>query len=218
MVEENVPLKEGYNIDPTYVKEWLPDLTALDPYLKVSVEDEAVLRDNVAQFTKEHGADTHKRALLVGRFQPPHAGHLYLIEAALAVSKKIVIGIGSANVRDSDNPFSALQRENILRKALNDRKIAEDRVQFVYLNDYGDNDKWRDKTLEQVSQLGEIDAVVGNNRWVTDIFSDQRVRTKRLTDRKISVLNPPRFKRDFYRGEQIRAMLRTSNALRPFGK
>ena len=46
-----------------------------------------------------------KTALIVGRFQPFHKGHLFLIKKALEKANKIIIGIGSANIIDENNPI-----------------------------------------------------------------------------------------------------------------
>ena len=54
-------------------------------------------------------------ALIVGRFQPFHKGHLFLIKKALEKANKTIIGIGSSNIIDENNPID-LRREKKLSK------------------------------------------------------------------------------------------------------
>lgn len=70
MIKENSLLEEGYNIDPMYTKEWLADLSALEPFFKVSDEDAEIRKANIKQFTKEHGAQSYDRAMVVGCLIP----------------------------------------------------------------------------------------------------------------------------------------------------
>ena len=57
----------------------------------------------------------NKIALIVGRFQPFHKGHLFLIKKALTLADKVVIGIGSANIIDVNNPIDFETRKKIIR-------------------------------------------------------------------------------------------------------
>ena len=59
-----------------------------------------------------------KIALLVGRFQPFHKGHLYLIKKALEVADQLIIGIGSANITDVNNPLDYEIRRKIIKAVL----------------------------------------------------------------------------------------------------
>ena len=57
--------------------------------------------------------------VLIGRFQPPHRGHLALIEAALKRSQQLIVVCGSAaQPRSLRNPWSAAEREAMLLEAL----------------------------------------------------------------------------------------------------
>src|SRR6185369_6170212 len=102
-----------------FSSEWTLDLKVFEPYLEL--EDEAAIlekKPNLQLISQERVPGEDRIGLVVGRFQPPHAGHFYLIEAALAVADTVVIGVGSANARDEKNPFTALRREMILRNEL----------------------------------------------------------------------------------------------------
>lgn len=137
--------------------------------------------------------------LVVGRFQPLHYGHLYLMKQALQVADFIIVGIGSSNVRNKDNPFSVEQRERMLYKAFEREQDVKRRIlQIVRLPDYLDDDLWLGETLRRT---GEVDVVVGNNDWVNGIFG-----------RAIfPVITTPLFQRSQYEGRKIREQLRNAH-------
>jgi bifunctional NMN adenylyltransferase/nudix hydrolase len=54
-------------------------------------------------------------SVFIGRFQPPHAGHLHVIDHALRHSDHLLILVGSANrAPSSKNPFSFATRKTFL--------------------------------------------------------------------------------------------------------
>lgn len=62
------------------------------------------------------------KCLYIGRFQPFHIGHLDVINQIFDYGyKDIVIGVGSINKTDEQNPFSFPQRQNLIRAGLQDR-------------------------------------------------------------------------------------------------
>lgn len=79
-------------------------------------------------------------SVFVGRFSPFHNGHLAVLQKALSVSKKVLVIIGSANsARNIRNPFTAEEREDMIRLAVG--KDAS--IDFHYLSDHPyDDGKW----------------------------------------------------------------------------
>lgn len=58
----------------------------------------------------------HKKyALFIGRWQPFHSGHKYLIDEALAKGENVCVGIRDTEISDS-NPYTAGQRVEMLRR------------------------------------------------------------------------------------------------------
>ncbi|HUQ85357.1 MAG TPA: adenylyltransferase/cytidyltransferase family protein [Candidatus Limnocylindrales bacterium] len=143
-----------------------------------------------------------KTALVIGRFQPLHWGHIYLIHKALEMSKSVVIGIGSSNTADEKNPFPALQRHLLLERTLNREGIRSRINNIVHLTDHDDDNQWLQRT---VYRTGEVEAVVGNNQWVNGIFENAGFQTVEI----------PMYKRQIYKGEEIRRNLRSAGLLRP---
>jgi len=137
----------------------------------------------------------YKTALVIGRFQPFHNGHRYLLLKALEYADKIVIGLGSSNRRDDDNPFTYKQRIAMLHEFINQEKIEDKIVKIVPIPDVPDDKEWLNLTLQKA---GEFDVSIGNNSWVSGIFKEG----------KIPVKNIPFYKRYILEGQKIRKLLR----------
>jgi bifunctional NMN adenylyltransferase/nudix hydrolase len=58
-------------------------------------------------------------AVLIGRFQPFHAGHLQVMLNALTFAEKLIILVGSSNLgRDTRNPFTCDERKTVIARQL----------------------------------------------------------------------------------------------------
>jgi bifunctional NMN adenylyltransferase/nudix hydrolase len=91
-------------------------------------------------------------AVIVGRWQLFHKGHETLLNAALATAQRVVMVIGSAlRSRDVRNPFTWEERKAMVQAAL--PQGAADRVTFLPVRDYYDDNRWNAAVLEGVGQL-----------------------------------------------------------------
>jgi len=136
----------------------------------------------------------YNHAVVVGRFQPLHYGHVYLIKQALQLAGRVTIGIGSANVTDEDNPWTPEQRQYMLEKAIKSEGISRiDKI--VYLDDIKDDHIW---VTEALKKIGKVDAIIGNNEWVNGCFENVGIESRQV----------PLLQRGIYRGKRIRAFLR----------
>jgi len=73
-----------------------------------------------------------KTALIIGRFQPIHLGHLSLIERYYKAGYSIKIGIGSSEANCSKlNPLSAAERKRQVDLALKEFRIKKYKVFFI---------------------------------------------------------------------------------------
>jgi bifunctional NMN adenylyltransferase/nudix hydrolase len=80
-------------------------------------------------------------AVLIGRFQPFHWGHMGLLKAALELAPRVVVVVGSARgPRLVKNPFSAEERIAYIRESL--PAAERERVSFVTVRDYYDEPRW----------------------------------------------------------------------------
>ncbi len=133
--------------------------------------------------------------LILGRFQPFHKGHLYLMKEALKSVDKIVIAIGSSNKRDADNPLSYPVRLKMLKKVIAEEDLSEKVLNIVPLPDNPSNDAWLRRLLKNT---GGFDIVFGNNAWPNDIL-------KAAGHKVVPVLY---LNRKIYQGSYIRRLLK----------
>lgn len=83
----------------------------------------------------------HDTAILIGRFQPVHHGHLALLRDAFAAARQVVVVLGSAHAaRSPRNPFTWQERAALLREALSQAERA--RLQILPVRDYYDEPRW----------------------------------------------------------------------------
>ena len=82
-------------------------------------------------------------AVYVGRFQPPHAGHLHTMRAALERRGRLLVLLGSANLaRSARNPFMPRERAGMIRAALRESGVPPGRVSLRPLPDEFDATRW----------------------------------------------------------------------------
>jgi bifunctional NMN adenylyltransferase/nudix hydrolase len=83
-------------------------------------------------------------SVYIGRFQPPHRGHIESMRQALEISDKLIILIGSANAsRDLRNPFTDADRERMIIDSLKEYEVDVSRVHIEYVQDrYYQNKHW----------------------------------------------------------------------------
>lgn len=114
----------------------------------------------------------HRRLVVVGRFQPPHLGHVHLIEYALSLAEEVIVVIGSAQESFTlKDPLTAGERLHLLDKLLKSR-LGEDycrRVKLVPVMDINMNKVWV-RYLEML--LPSFDGVVTRNPLVAELFKD----------------------------------------------
>ncbi|OGK30364.1 hypothetical protein A3F29_02870 [Candidatus Roizmanbacteria bacterium RIFCSPHIGHO2_12_FULL_33_9] len=140
----------------------------------------------------------YKTGLIIGRFQPFHKGHLYLMEQAFKHANSLIIAVGSINITDVKNPFSFETRKKHLETSLKRKKMIKKIKKIIPIADYPDND---DLWLEELKKkTGKFDISFGNNEWVNGI----------LESRGVKVIRFPFHKRHIYEGVKIREEMKRS--------
>lgn len=87
--------------------------------------------------------------VLIGRFQPFHKGHLVLIQEGLVRSEQIIVLCGSAHqARTFRNPWSALERQAMIRGALS--VVDNARIHIAPLMDNAYNDAAWIKSVQAI--------------------------------------------------------------------
>lgn len=137
----------------------------------------------------------YKIGLVIGRFQPFHKGHAYLIKKSLDIAEKIIIGIGSANVTDENNPYILEKRKEMVRTFVKEEGIGDKVLKIIPSNDDPSDDVWLEQMLKEAPN---IDIVIGNNDWVNGIFKKAG----------FEVMHVPYYKRELYEGWRIRKLMK----------
>ena len=115
-------------------------------------------------------------ALYVGRFQPFHNGHLKIIQEILKSHSHVIIGIGSAQGKNTkENPFSAAERLAMIKLALKEAGLDLKTFTFIKIPDVFDDVKWIDRVLK-ISPL--FDVAYTNNDLVKYCFQFKNVKTR----------------------------------------
>jgi len=122
-------------------------------------------------------------ALIIGRFQPLHKGHLHALKQAKE-NYNLIIGIGSSNAeRTPDNPLNYDERENVLHNCLPHTEI-------VPLPDFNDDEAW----LDNLENNLDFDLVISGNDYVR----------KLIISRNHPVKHPSFLQRERYSGTRVR--------------
>ncbi len=129
-------------------------------------------------------------ALFIGRFQPVHNGHLQVLKQISKDYEEIIIGIGSAQYKNtSQNPFSFEERRIMIYQSLVEENITN--YQIVAIPDIHDPPNWVDHVC---SIVNNFDVVISNNTFNRNLFSEKGFR----------VATTPYFNRGILSGREIR--------------
>lgn len=132
------------------------------------------------------------RAVLIGRFQPPHKGHVEVFKQILREVDELIVGIGSAQESHTlENPFTAGERMLMITRALAEAAVDLSRVHIIPIPDVNNNAIW---VSHVISLSPPFSVVYSGNPLVKRLFKEAGFKTK----------TPPQFKRREYWGTNIR--------------
>ena len=133
-----------------------------------------------------------QRGIIIGRFQPPHKGHIQVSKQILREVDELIVGIGSAQESHTlENPFTAGERVLMLTRALAEAKIDLSRTHLIPIPDVNNHAIWVSHVL---SLSPPFEIVYSGNPLVRRLFKEAGFRTCTL----------PMFKRKEYWGTEIR--------------
>lgn len=90
--------------------------------------------------------------IFIGRFQPFHYAHKEVIDIAFSLSKNVILVLGSAqDERTIKNPFSASEREQMIRASFDKR--LQNHLYFVPIIDLYNDVKWTKAVTEGVERV-----------------------------------------------------------------
>ena len=132
------------------------------------------------------------RAILIGRFQPFHNGHLRVVENVLTEVEELVIGIGSADVsHEPRDPFTAGERLMMIQKSLESEATT---TYAVPIEDLDRNAVW----VSHVQSMSPwFDVAYANNPLVIRLFEEAGV----------EVRETEMFDRENLKGSEIRRLM-----------
>ncbi len=132
------------------------------------------------------------RGLFVGRFQPPHKGHLAAMKKILSENDELVIVVGSAQFSHSlTDPFTVGERIVMLRSMLKEEKIDLARCYVVPLPDAEMHAVW---VAKLVAYCPPFDVVYSNESLTSRLFKELG----------FSLGSIPLFRREIYSATEIR--------------
>lgn len=106
----------------------------------------------------------HDIAVLIGRFEPVHNGHLALLREALTQAHKVIVIVGSAfQARTPKNPFTWQERQRLLLDSVTPDEAA--RLSICPVRDYYDIARWAQAVraiAAQQAPAGSRIALVGH--------------------------------------------------------
>lgn len=93
-----------------------------------------------------------KSYVFIGRFQPFHLGHLYLINQALQKADQLIVLLGSANnERTIKNPWTVNERTNLIKNHLTQKQLLK--IKFGAIADHQNEEIWNNLVTNQVNDL-----------------------------------------------------------------
>ena len=143
--------------------------------------------------------DKNKIALFIGRFQPLHHGHIYIINYILKKYDIIKIGIGSSQLSNiKSDPFTEQERFAFIETAIKIRKLDHQKYSIYNIPDIFNAQKWVEHVL---SIVGKFDVLYSNSDWVRELFLNKGFKV----GKKLTI-----FKKK-YNGTQIRRLISKGN-------
>jgi nicotinamide-nucleotide adenylyltransferase len=134
---------------------------------------------------------TIHRGVVIGRFQPFHNGHLFLIRQILRECNEVLIVVGSAQQNYTfANPFTAGERILMIRKSLIEGGVNVSKIIIIPLIDIEDNAMWFPML---VSMLPPFDIIYSGNQLVVSRASSY-----------LEVRSPKFVRKKHYNGSYIR--------------
>lgn len=124
--------------------------------------------------SSKNAPQSYDAAVVIGRFQPFHNGHLALIEQALAKAPTVIVVLGSAHAaRSTKNPFTWRERAQMIKLAVGERA---NRIHFLPVRDYYDDIPWVEAVRLGVARLApnarDI-VLIGHQKDATSYYLNQ---------------------------------------------
>lgn len=118
------------------------------------------------------------RALYIGKFQPFHKGHLESIKKILNEVDEVIIAVGSAQYSHTlENPFTAGERMDMIRLALEENGIDARKYWIIAIPDVGRHSVW---VAHLKSLCPSFSVVYTNNSLVKILFEESGFEVRKI--------------------------------------
>jgi nicotinamide-nucleotide adenylyltransferase len=135
-----------------------------------------------------------KRGFYIGRFQPYHEGHQYVLEQIAKEVDEIIIGIGSAQLSHTvENPFTAGERVLMITRSLASLSCP---FYVIPIEDIKRNALW---VAHVLSMTPPFDLCYSSNPLVVRLFEEAGIMVK----------SPAMYERKTHSGTAIRRRMLT---------
>lgn len=137
-----------------------------------------------------------KRGLMMGRFQPPHMGHMDMIKQVLDECQEVIIAVTSSQFNYlKKDPFTAGERVEMIHNSLLEaRHLDSNRCMIIPIQNQFNIATW---FAYLRSILPSFDRVYSGNQYVEMLLADSGVQ----------VVRPALLDRDMYNATRIRNMI-----------
>jgi nicotinamide-nucleotide adenylyltransferase len=157
------------------------------------------------EFIRRTKKEKYKHGLTIGRFQPFHKGHRYLIRKMLNECDKITVLIGSSQEYDTEkNPFTLEDRKEMISNVF-DTDIKNGRLSVSGIEDINDMERWADYTLSRFKN-DLVDIYYAGSEEDLNCF-------KKIKNLKLKNINRVEVSKDnnFKSGTEIRKLIYDKN-------
>lgn len=89
--------------------------------------------------------------LFIWRLNPPHIGHIWIIEKALIQNEKVLVLLWNSWIIDENNPLTFIQRKELLNLYFWERK----NIKIEILEDIISDKKWVDNIYDKITSYSE---------------------------------------------------------------
>jgi bifunctional NMN adenylyltransferase/nudix hydrolase len=164
-------------------------------------------------------SDSMDVAVLIGRFQPFHRGHAGLLQTALATAAKVVIVLGSSfHARNAKNPFTWQERSAMIGATLSE--ADRERVSFVAVRDYYDDNQWSEEVRKAVARHAGTDgttqvALVGHFKDASSYYLNHFPQWHMVTSEGDSEIDATDVRRIYFEAEDLDVSLNVLDEIVP---